>query len=92
MDGKAPHYYINLNCRNNLRLFYYLKSTPMFTENELDAIHISLMAYKNYLRRLGKERSEVNSAILKIEELIVGEIDTTDTETTANYKIWESKN
>jgi hypothetical protein len=64
----------------------------MFTENELDAIHISLVAYKNYLRKLGKDRSEVESAILKIEEQIVGDIDTTEPDTTANYKIWESEN
>jgi hypothetical protein len=64
----------------------------MFTENELDAIHISLMAYKNYLRRLCKERSELNSAILKIEELIVSDIETPEPTTSANYKIWEFKN
>lgn len=62
----------------------------MFTENELDAIHISLVAYKNYLKKLRKDKDEVNSAIRKIEELIVGHVSATDNTTPANYKIWEA--
>lgn len=62
----------------------------MFTENELDAIHISLVAYKNYLKKLRKDKDEVNSAIRKIEELIVGHISSPEPTTPANYKIWEA--
>lgn len=64
----------------------------MYTDAELYAIHISLIAYKNYLKGRGREKEEVNSAIKKIEQLIVSDIDAPEPNTPADYKIWESKN
>ena len=64
----------------------------MFDVNELDAIHIALVAYKNYLVRIGKTREEVDTAIRKVQNIICSDVDTPEPDTTANYKIWESKN
>ena len=68
------------------------KIIHMFDVNELDAIHISLVAYKNYLVRLGKEREEVDTAIRKVQNIICGDVDSPEPRNTADYKIWEAKN
>lgn len=63
-----------------------------FTPDELDSIHLSLVAYKIYLEKLGKDRPEVKSAIRKIEEMIVGNISAPEPTNPADYKVWEAIN